>query len=70
MNWSHGTLVTPATPAEPASIGQDGSIGELLDAAEDIINSAAPEILESLDEERARRQRRGLGRFLRRKPKG
>ncbi len=69
VNWSYGTLVTPETPEEPVSLGQDAGVGDLLDAAEDIINSAAPDILEELDEERARRQRRGLGRLFRRKPK-
>ena len=70
VNWSHGTLVTPETPAEPTSLGEDESIGALLDAAEDIIAGAAPDILADLDEQHAREQRRGLGRFFRRKPKG
>ena len=26
VNWSHGTLITPETPDEPASLGEDGSI--------------------------------------------
>ena len=29
VNWSHGTLVTPATPDEPASLGEDDSIAAL-----------------------------------------
>jgi hypothetical protein len=41
VNWSHGTLVTPPTPDEPTGEG----IAELLDEAEDIINSAGPQIL-------------------------
>jgi len=54
VNWSHGTLVTPPTPDEPSSLGEDDSIAALLDAAEDIINEAAPEIRADIDEERAR----------------
>ena len=37
VNWSYGSLVTPETPAEPESLGEDDSIAALLDAAEDII---------------------------------
>ena len=62
VNWSHGTLITPATPDEPASLGEDGSIAALLDAAEDIINAAGPKVKADLDAERS-----GKGRFRRRK---
>ena len=62
VNWSHGTLITPATPDEPASLGEDGSIAVLLDAAEDIINAAGPKVKADLDAERS-----GKGRFRRRK---
>ena len=48
VNWSHGSLITPATPQEPASLGSDDSIAALLDAAEDIINDAAPEVLQEI----------------------
>lgn len=54
--WSHGTLVTPATPAEPESLGEDDSIAALLDAAEDIVNAAGPGIKAEVDEERWRQQ--------------
>jgi hypothetical protein len=47
VNWAHGTLVTPATPDEPEGEG----IAELLDDAEDIINSAGPEILAEVQAE-------------------
>lgn len=62
VNWAHGTLVTPPTPDEPAGEG----IAELLDEAEDIINSAGPEILAEVERDDAR-QGRGWRRFLRRK---
>jgi hypothetical protein len=55
VNWSHGTLVTPETPDEPASLGDgDNSVARLLDEAEDIINAAGPSILADVQAERAR----------------
>ena len=66
VNWSHGSLVTPETPAEPDGLGEDDSIAALLDAAEDIINEAVPGTLADLDAERRKRKggrlRRSLGR--------
>lgn len=41
--WQVGTLEKPAQAPEPEPAGQD--VSALLDAAEDIVNSAAPEIL-------------------------
>ena len=52
VNWSHGSLVTPATPDEPQGLGDDDSIAALLDAAEDIINEAVPGVMADLDAER------------------
>lgn len=65
VNWQHGTLVTPPTPHEPQGEG----IAELLDAAEDIINNAGPEILAELaEQERKDTSIRGrIGRAFRRK---
>lgn len=37
--WTHGSLVIPPTPPEPANL-DDGSVAALLDAAEDVINAA------------------------------
>ena len=63
VNWAHGSLVTPPTPAEPEGEG----IAELLDAAEDIVNAAVPEVLADLErEQRGGRLRRVIGRFVRR----
>jgi hypothetical protein len=56
--WSWGTAVAPPTPPEPPA----ESIAELLDAAEGIVNAAAPDILAALDAERGRA--RGWRRFL------
>jgi hypothetical protein len=64
VNWQHGGLVTPPTPDEPVGEG----IAELLDAAEDIINSAGPDILREVQAERSRRQSGSrLRRIFRRK---
>ena len=55
VNWAHGSLVTPPTPPEPASVGTDPSIGALLDEAEDIVNAVASETLAEVEQERRRR---------------
>ena len=64
VNWSHGTLVTPATPDEPASLGEDDSIAALLDAAGDIVNEAGPRVMADLERESSKR------RFLKGRGKG
>ncbi len=72
VNWNHGSLITPPTPAEPTSLGDDDSIAALLDEAEGIVNSAGPEIRAEVDAERARAARRTgriKGFFDRRKKK-
>ena len=57
VNWQHGTLVTPQTPREPASLADDdGSIAALLDAAEDIVNAAGPGMHAEIRAERARQE--------------
>jgi hypothetical protein len=65
VNWTHGTLVTPPTPEEPQGEG----IPELLDEAEDIVNTAASEILAEVEEEEEESggRRSFFGRFRRRK---
>ena len=69
VNWSYGTLVTPKTPDEPASLGSDDSIAALLDAAEDVVNQAGREIMADLDKAKRRSTGR-LGRTLRRRGRG
>ena len=61
VDWQHGTLVTPPTPAEPEGEG----IAELLDEAEDIVNAAGPGILAELEAEQ-RCANGPLGRLRRR----
>lgn len=53
VNWKHGTLVTPPTPAAPSSIGHDETIGALLDEAEDIVNAVSAELRAEVDQEKA-----------------
>jgi hypothetical protein len=50
--WTHGSLVVPPTPPEPAGL-DDGSAAAVLDAAEDILNSAGPEIRAQVEAEQA-----------------
>jgi hypothetical protein len=66
VNWTHGTLVTPPTPPEPASLGEDDSIAALLDEAEDIVNAAGPRLLAEVQAERyeAARAKGFLGRLI------
>jgi len=58
VNWRHGTLVTPATPETPVSVGSDTSVGDLLDAAEDIINEAGSRVRDEVDTELRERSRK------------
>jgi hypothetical protein len=56
VNWAHGTLVTPKTPDEPLDALErgDDSVARLLDEAEEIVNSAGPQIVAEVADERAR----------------
>jgi hypothetical protein len=61
--WTHGKLVEPAIEQEPEGSGSD--IAALLEAAEEVVEDAAPA---ALSEARAREAAaRGKGGFLRRK---
>jgi hypothetical protein len=55
--WSYGTAVSPPTPNEPASVGKGEDVAALLDAAEDILNSAGPQIMAELAAEKQRKGR-------------
>jgi hypothetical protein len=70
VNWAHGTLVTPETPDEPlgALDRDDGSVARLLDEAEDIVNSAGPEIMAEVVAERNREATPRWRRWFRRNP--
>lgn len=58
VNWAHGSLVTPPTPAEPESLGNDDSIAALLDSAEEIVRSAGPSVIADIEAERAKRSKK------------
>jgi hypothetical protein len=55
VGWVHGSLVEPAIEDEPSPGGED--VATLLDSAEDIVNEVAPDVLESVRAEDARRER-------------
>lgn len=62
--WVHGTLTSPATPPEPASVA-DGTAAALLDEAEEHLNAVGDRVRAEIDAERARRRgRRGWRRFF------
>ena len=56
--WDHGSLGVRDFAEEPDSLGDDDSIAALLDAAEDIVNAAGPDILSELDAELGGKKRR------------
>jgi hypothetical protein len=56
VGWNYGTLRSANETPEPEPEGE--SVAALLDAAEDIINSAAPDIVAEFDKKKRRRLRR------------
>lgn len=64
IGWNYGSLGEPANePAESVDVNPEEAAA-LLNEAEDIINTAAPEILSEFEKKKAKRKR---GRFKRRK---
>ncbi len=61
LAWVHGTAIAPATPEEVPGL-EDGSAAAVLDAAEEIVNSAGSSILADLE-------RDGRRRWWKRRPK-
>jgi hypothetical protein len=55
--WSYGSAVSPPTPKEPESVGQGDDVAALLDAAEDILNEAGPQIMAEVAAEKQRKNR-------------
>ncbi len=55
--WQYGSLGLQNFAKEPESIGVDGSIADLLDAAEDVVNEAGPRIMAEVAAERKRPKR-------------
>ena len=64
MAWTQGSLVSPPTPDEPASVA-DGTAAALLDEAENHLNEVGRRVRAEVEAERARR-RKGWKRFFRR----
>lgn len=64
VNWAHGDLLSPPTPAEPP--GLDDGAAELLDEAEEIVNAAGPRIMAELGTRSDDRKARWWRRFGRR----
>lgn len=72
--WNYGSLVSRPTVAEPPGVeGDSPDVAALLDAAEEIVNSAGPSIRDEVFRERAARRqaesspwKRVLRRFRRR----
>jgi len=54
--WSHGSLVTPATPVAPASL-DDGTAAAILDEAEAIVNAAMGDVLAELSDKRKNKKK-------------
>lgn len=57
VGWTHGTMVTGATPEAPASL-DDGSAAAILSEAESIINSIASDVVSELDRGKPKKFRR------------
>ena len=51
LAWERGRLTFPSPPPEPAAEG----VAELLDQAEDIVNSAVPQVMAELADARSAR---------------
>lgn len=61
VGWAVGSLVRPGTPGEPEMIELNDDAAALLDSAEDILNTAGPDILAEVEKQRARERPRGAG---------
>ncbi|HSH58052.1 MAG TPA: hypothetical protein VK988_00100 [Acidimicrobiales bacterium] len=63
IGWDLGGLVRPQVPEEPEIIELNDDAAAVLDEAEDILNSAGPDIVSEVQRQRAREQggRAGAG---------
>ena len=53
VGWQYGSLANAQAPAQaPPPTPDDVSVAALLDAAEDIVNAAAPDILAEFDKKK------------------
>ncbi len=58
--WTHGSLVAPPTPAEPASVA-DGTAAALLDEAEDYLASIGDQVRAEVEADRRAQAARSTG---------
>ena len=63
--WVYGSLITPVTPSDPPGL-DDGSAAQVLDEAEEFLNSVGPSVLAEVVAERQALAQRGKARGLRR----
>ena len=63
--WTHGSLVSPPSEAEPVNT-PPGEIASLLEQAEDIVNAVVPETRKAVLDDRARESESPLRRLARR----
>ncbi len=63
--WVYGSLITPATPPEPPGL-DDGSAAQILDEAEEFLNSVGASVLAEVVAERQALARRAKSRGIRR----
>jgi hypothetical protein len=55
--WSYGSIVSPPTPDEPASLERGEDVAALLDEAENVLNDAGPGIMAEVAAEKNRKSR-------------
>jgi hypothetical protein len=71
--WVHGTAITPPPPPEPPGLDEGDRVARLLDEAEEVVNTAGPQILAEVRAERARASSPSFvarwRRWFRRRPK-
>ena len=63
--WSHGNLVEPAVEQEPADVSA-ADAADLLEDAEEIVGSIAPEAMAEAQERERKEEKRAAGGVLRR----
>lgn len=66
VNWAHGSLITPPTPPEPASVTTgDPAVAALLDEAEDIVNAVVEQTRRDVEQSNPSRGTNRPGRMRR-----
>ena len=58
VGWDHGSVGVLVFAEEAERLGDDVSIAAVLDAAEDIVNAAGPDILMEMEAEKSKKGRR------------